>query len=119
MNILIVDDIATNRKLLCAILKAEGHRTVEAADGADALGVLKREEVDAIISDILMPRMDGYRFCYEVRASECFRQRTDPVRKRARKGEQVQSRGPPCRLGFWHGARGTPSLFHIARQRGN
>ena len=39
----------------------------------EALAVLEREKVDAIISDILMPRMDGYRFCYEVRASERFR----------------------------------------------
>jgi PAS domain S-box-containing protein len=38
----------------------------------EALSVLKHEKVDTIISDILMPRMDGYRFCYEVRASECL-----------------------------------------------
>jgi PAS domain S-box-containing protein len=73
MNILIVDDIAVNRKLLCAILEAEGHSIMEAADGAEALVVLKHEKVDAIISDILMPRMDGYRFCYEVRTSEHLR----------------------------------------------
>src|ERR1700736_4709167 len=70
MNILIVDDVAANRKLLCAILEAEDHGVMQAADGVEALSVLKHEQVDAIISDILMPRMDGYRFCYEVRASE-------------------------------------------------
>jgi len=73
MNILIVDDIAANRKLLGAILEVEGHVTIEAVDGAEALAALDLEQVDAIISDILMPRMDGYRFCYEVRASERFR----------------------------------------------
>jgi two-component system cell cycle sensor histidine kinase/response regulator CckA len=73
MNILIVDDIATNLKLLDAILEAEGHSVFEAADGVEALEILEREKVDVIISDILMPRMDGYRFCYEVRASERFR----------------------------------------------
>jgi CheY-like chemotaxis protein len=73
MNILIVDDIAANRKLLSAILEAEGHSIMRAADGVEALAVLKHEKVDTIISDILMPRMDGYRFCYEVRASESFR----------------------------------------------
>jgi signal transduction histidine kinase/CheY-like chemotaxis protein len=73
MNILIVDDDATNRKLLCAILEAEGHNMLESGDGTEALAVLKHKEIDTIISDILMPRMDGYRFCYEVRASERFR----------------------------------------------
>ena len=73
MNILIVDDVAANRKLLCAILEAEGHSILESGDGAEALAVLEHNKVDTIISDILMPRMDGFRFCYEVRASESFR----------------------------------------------
>jgi len=73
MNILIVDDIATNRKLLSAILEAENHAVIEAVDGVEALEVLKQGKVDAIISDILMPRMDGYRLCYEIRANERFR----------------------------------------------
>ena len=73
MNILIVDDIATNRKLLSAILEAEAHSIRQAADGVEALENLEREQVDAVISDILMPRMDGYRFCYQVRASKCLR----------------------------------------------
>ena len=70
MNLLIVDDIATNRKLLCVTLQAEGHRTLEAADGVEALQILNRETVDAVISDILMPRMDGFRLCHEIRKSE-------------------------------------------------
>ncbi len=73
MHILIVDDVALNRRLLGAILEAEGHRVIEAADGLEALSILDGELVDAIISDILMPRMDGYRFCYEVRSNERFR----------------------------------------------
>lgn len=73
MNILIVDDVAANRRLLCAILEAEGHSILESGDGAEALTLLEHNKVDTIISDILMPRMDGYRFCYEVRASERFR----------------------------------------------
>src|SRR5438270_3049517 len=69
MTILIVDDIPLNLKLLRAVLEAEGHDVLDAADGVDALTVLEREPVDAVISDILMPRMDGYRLCYEVRRS--------------------------------------------------
>jgi len=67
MNILIVDDIATNRKLLSVVLGAEGHTTLEAADGVEALQILEREKVDAVISDILMPNMDGFRLCHELR----------------------------------------------------
>jgi CheY-like chemotaxis protein len=70
MNILIVDDIATNRKLLRVTLEAEGHNTMEAADGVEALQILDQEKVDAVISDILMPNMDGFRLCHEIRKSE-------------------------------------------------
>jgi signal transduction histidine kinase len=74
MKILIVDDIPANLKLLRAVLEGENIEMVEAADGAQALAVLERESVDAIISDILMPRMDGYRLCQEVRKSERWRE---------------------------------------------
>src|ERR1017187_9927528 len=67
MNILIVDDHLTNLKLLCAQLESEGHTVFEAHDGVDALALLERQRVDVVISDILMPRMDGYRLCYEIR----------------------------------------------------
>ena len=73
MKLLIVDDIAINRKLLGVTLEAEGHTTLEAADGLEALQILGREKVDAVMSDILMPRMDGYRLCYEIRTNEHLR----------------------------------------------
>ena len=67
MNLLIVDDIDTNLRLLRAQLEAEGEAVVEARNGLEALEVLAAEPVDGIISDILMPQMDGYRLCLEVR----------------------------------------------------
>ena len=67
MNLLIVDDDPTSLKLLRAQLEAEGHAVFEAHDGVDALALLEHQRVDAVISDILMPRMDGYRLCYEIR----------------------------------------------------
>jgi signal transduction histidine kinase len=72
MNILVVDDNVTNRKLLCVTLEAEGLRVVEAANGVEAMAALESDNINGIISDILMPRMDGYRLCYEVRASKRF-----------------------------------------------
>lgn len=67
MKILVVDDNATNRKFLRVLLTQEGHTVVEGNDGIEALEILEREQIDAVISDILMPRMDGYRLCYEIR----------------------------------------------------
>jgi signal transduction histidine kinase len=67
MKVLIVDDSPINLKLLRAILEAENAEVVEAADGLEALAALELGGIDAIISDILMPRMDGYRLCHEVR----------------------------------------------------
>lgn len=54
MNLLIVDDIATNRKLLRAVLQAEALSVLDATDGVGALAILERERVDAVITDILM-----------------------------------------------------------------
>jgi PAS domain S-box-containing protein len=73
MHILIVEDHPTNRKLLKVTLEAEGFSTVDAADGREALAILEQgEPVDAILSDIFMPGMDGFRLCHAVRKSERF-----------------------------------------------
>ena len=50
------------------LLRGEGYEVLEAHDGADALARLKTEGADIIISDVLMPVMDSFRFCREVRA---------------------------------------------------
>lgn len=73
MNILVVDDDAVNRLLLRAIFTAEQMKVFLAVDGVEALAALEREAIDAIITDILMPKMDGYRLCYEVRTHPRFR----------------------------------------------
>ena len=67
MNLLIVDDHPTNLKLLRAQLESEGHAVFEAHDGVDALALLEHQRVDGVIADILMPQMDGYRLCHEIR----------------------------------------------------
>jgi signal transduction histidine kinase/CheY-like chemotaxis protein len=70
MKVLIVDDDPLNRKLLRAVLASENHGVVEAEDGVSALRALEFEAIDAVISDIFMPRMDGYRLCYEIRKNQ-------------------------------------------------
>jgi len=72
LRILVVDDNPTNRKLLKLLLEAQGHSVVEADNGVSALERLDREQLDAVISDILMPEMDGYRLSYEIRKSPKF-----------------------------------------------
>jgi signal transduction histidine kinase len=69
MKILIADDSPGNLKVLRAGLELEGHQVVGAANGVEAVAVLERELVDAIISDVLMPSMDGFRLCHEIRRS--------------------------------------------------
>jgi signal transduction histidine kinase len=69
VKVLIVDDYPSNRKVLRAQLEAEGYEILEAANGVEALEALDREAVDAVISDILMPNMDGFRLCQEIRKS--------------------------------------------------
>jgi PAS domain S-box-containing protein len=73
MKVLIVDDTPANLRLLRAVLEGENFAVVEAADGVEALQVLERGGIDAVISDILMPNMDGYRFCHEVRQRKNLR----------------------------------------------
>ena len=72
MKILIVDDDPINRKYLRVVLTKAGHTVIEGNDGIAALEILERERIDAVISDILMPRMDGYRLCFEMRKNPAF-----------------------------------------------
>jgi response regulator RpfG family c-di-GMP phosphodiesterase len=73
MRVLVVDDNAVNRYLLTAVLAARGDEVICAEDGFAALEKLRHERVDLMISDVLMPRMDGYRLCREVRLREGLR----------------------------------------------
>ncbi|AOP36265.1 hypothetical protein A0128_19760 [Leptospira tipperaryensis] len=71
-NILIVDDILSNLKLLRVYLEAEGYNVFQALDGAEGLRILDERKIDAIVSDILMPNMDGYEFCSKIRTHENY-----------------------------------------------
>src|SRR5512134_3370452 len=71
-TILIVDDRTTNRQFLVTLLGYAGHRVLEAANGAQALQIVRSEQPDLIITDILMPTMDGYEFVRQLRADPDF-----------------------------------------------
>jgi putative two-component system response regulator len=67
MRILAVDDNPTNLYLLETLLKAHGDEVISVSTGADALLRLAAGPFDLVISDILMPGMDGFKFCREVK----------------------------------------------------
>ena len=71
-TILIVDDHPANRAFLMTLLGYRGHRLVEAADGAEGLAAARAERPDLVITDILMPTMDGYEFVRRLRADPAF-----------------------------------------------
>jgi CheY-like chemotaxis protein len=67
MRILVVDDSSPHRKLLTAVFTHAGHEVVSAGDGVAALAHLEDGRVDAIVSDVKMPKMDGFQFCRALR----------------------------------------------------
>ncbi|SDG54903.1 response regulator transcription factor [Desulfosporosinus hippei] len=66
-NILVVEDDVNSQKLICAVLKRGGYNAFGAKDGLDALNRLEKEYFDLIILDLMMPGMDGYQLCEELR----------------------------------------------------
>ncbi len=69
-RVLVVDDSLTSRTLLEAVLVAEGYDVAVAVDGVAGLGHLRAHSVDLVVTDIEMPRMDGFQLLREIRASE-------------------------------------------------
>jgi len=69
-NILITEDDKNLQRLMEAVLKREGYRVLKAEDGEEALRVLDREHVDLLITDIMMPRLDGYRLTDALRGAK-------------------------------------------------
>ena len=74
MKILSVDDKAENLYMLEALLRGYGHEVDSASNGLDALRLAERGVYDVIVSDILMPRMDGFQLCRELQKDDRLRQ---------------------------------------------
>lgn len=67
-TVLVVDDRPVNREFFTTLLGYRGYRVTEAGDGAEALSLIQTDRPDLVISDILMPTMDGYEFVRRLRA---------------------------------------------------
>ncbi len=68
-HIMVVEDDTELRDLFCAVLTEKGYHTLPAVDGVEAFDILERSYVDLIISDVMMPRMDGFELIEELRSA--------------------------------------------------
>lgn len=68
MTLLVVDDDPHIRELISLFLQQEGFRVLEAEDGVEALQIMEQDRADLVILDIMMPNMDGWELCRELRA---------------------------------------------------
>jgi hypothetical protein len=76
-SILVVDDEPDTRLLIKRLLEDRGARVIEVASATEALQTLAREKIDLLVSDIGMPRVDGYQLITQVRALDS--ERTGPL----------------------------------------
>ncbi len=68
-NILVVEDDKNLRKLISATLKQNGYNSLMAENGEIALDIMDKEHIDLVISDIMMPKLDGYNLVKALRDS--------------------------------------------------
>jgi DNA-binding response OmpR family regulator len=87
-RVLVVDDSPTIRKLVSAILARHDYEATPAADGQAGLDKLREGGFDLVLLDFVMPRMNGYQFCREMRADETLRHL--PVVLMSAKGDKIR-----------------------------
>jgi two-component system chemotaxis sensor kinase CheA len=90
--LLVVDDSVTTRALVQSILETAGYEVLTASDGFEGWQVLKHRGADLVVSDIQMPRMDGFTFVETMRASREFRD-TPVILVTAMSRDEDRSRG--------------------------
>jgi len=66
-EILVVEDNVNTQKLMCAVLKRGGYHVDTASNGLEALDKMEKQHFDLIVLDVMMPEMDGYQLCEELR----------------------------------------------------
>ncbi len=85
-KILLVDDSATTLMMEKMILKAEPYKLVIAKNGQQAVELARKERPDLVLLDVIMPVMDGFEACKQLRASE--ETRSTPIIMVTTRGEQ-------------------------------
>lgn len=73
-RILTIDDSKTIRDMLRLTLVDAGYEVFQAVDGEDGMNVLSRQEVDIVITDINMPKMDGYEVVRQIRSNPAYQE---------------------------------------------
>jgi len=91
-SVLVVEDSITTRTLLKNILETAGYNVKTAVDGFDAYSILKNEMFDIVVSDIEMPRMNGFELVEKIRSDEIFSD-LPVVLVTARESREDQERG--------------------------
>ena len=71
-KLLVVDDVQTNVLLLKALLSKEGYGILVANNGQEALEVIRNENPDLILLDVMMPKIDGFEICRQIRENYTF-----------------------------------------------
>ena len=66
-NVVVVDDVEANRDLMVGLLEREGYVVRTAADGAEALDLIHRAKPDVVLSDVIMPKMNGFELCRRIK----------------------------------------------------
>ena len=69
-RILIVDDQPLTRELMTLVVHAQGHKTLIASNGTEALAIAAKRTLDLVILDVVMPGMDGFEVARRIRAGE-------------------------------------------------
>ncbi len=68
-QILLVEDYANIRILMAARLEQAGYKVIQAADGQEALAIIASEQIDLMISDLMMPNLDGFELIENLRSA--------------------------------------------------
>lgn len=72
MKVLVIDDSLTIRRSATSLLEEEGFEVITAEDGFDALSKVVAHEPDIVLTDVCMPRLDGYQTCALIKNNAAY-----------------------------------------------